>query len=282
MSLTVLTGFWGCATTDFRPNLLPPLPSEELRNQLGTIAVVSTYIKPETQFIEPARGAAAGLIKGAEGGALVGGLIGGYIGYGTATLAPPLSIVLFPAGLVGGAALGMIPGGIYGAATALPPETIDQAETTLRHAVTELKVDDSMRSHIIQFIRDETNYNVFSGNGPDVTDTDSETNYRAWAELGVTTLLEVSVTAIWLGAIPGADPPMVMGMAVRSSLISASNGETLTYNTTVYQSPESHRFTDWAADNAALFHGECTQGGRLLAEKTVEDLFLIYPIPGRG
>ncbi len=59
ISIFFLMGQVGCALTP------PPLLSEEVRAQLGTIGVVSARFIPEAQFEAPTSGKGSGAAKGA-------------------------------------------------------------------------------------------------------------------------------------------------------------------------------------------------------------------------
>ena len=102
MSLALGVGQWGCATA---PKAPPPLLSEQVRANLGTIGVASAPFSPEAHLEAPTSGKWSGAGKGAAAGSLAsigGGLQSGHpIGFA-------LWIALAPLFAMGGAVYGAI------------------------------------------------------------------------------------------------------------------------------------------------------------------------------
>jgi len=279
------SGMWGCttATVPIQPGLLPQQPSEELRATFGKIGVVSTTVDPEAKFELPAKDLRTGMLKGAGEGVVVGGVIGGSLGSWAASFPPPIGIVLLSTGIVGGAIIGTIPGSIYGAFSALPPTTVDTANATLNNALIEFRIQKTMQHHIVQIARKLTDNSLVLVKEQELAGSTKEVAYQALAEKGISSILEFDVPTVWLGPVlVGPNPPLYMVMTIQAWMVSTRSNNLFVSDprvTLVYVGPTPHLFTEWAADNAQLFRRECDHAVHQLAEKIVEELFVVYPIP---
>jgi hypothetical protein len=68
-------------------------------------------------------------------------------------------------------------------------------------------------------------------------------------------------------------------MTVQASLIRPVDG-TVLYDLTFGYRGGSRKFTDWGANDAQAVREELARGYRSLAEKIVDEVFLLYPMPG--
>jgi len=122
------------------------------------------------------------------------------------------------------------------------------------------------------------------------------TDYRAFADNGISTILELKVTAAGLcGAKElSFDPLLAVCMTVRSRLIRASEGTVLDERTIAFDEQiatdrvsmeplgDRRTFTHWAVNNGQLLQDELTRTAKSLAEKAVEELFLLSPTNPAG
>ena len=99
--ITVSLGLTGCTTVEYVP------PSQDLRQRLGTVAILSSSVDVSMDIDEPVKGAGSGALVGAGRGASVGLIIAAQAcnSYGDG-----LSCAL---GLVLGAVL-VVPGALVG------------------------------------------------------------------------------------------------------------------------------------------------------------------------
>ncbi len=248
----------GCATAPYRP------PSEEIRGQIGIVGVVSPRVAPEASVEGPTAGKGTGAAKGAGLGAAY--MIGGGLQSGQ-PLGLALGIALTP--------VGALVGGIYGAVAAEPASAVEEAERALTKAVTELKTQEAMRDLVREVARGETGYQFVSL---------AEHDPPATEDIG--TILEVSVAALGLAGPVGVNPPLAVVVEGCARLIRNEDGAQLYAlppegaHPLVFVSP-SRKFLEWAAEDARLFRKEMDRAYRTLAEKIVEELFLVHRLPGR-
>lgn len=280
----------GCA---YQPlPFLPPPPSEEVRAKIGTIGVVSARFNPEAEFQTPAKGRVSGAGRGAARGAAMGALGGAAIGALCLVMAP----ICMPVGAVVGGTIGAPIGTVYGATTALPAKTVEEAEVALKNALSDLKIQETMRDHVFQAAH-QTHYHfvLLADPGPTAIHPlgsslittgiiPEEVNYGLLSERGIDTVLEVSVTTVGLGefvrtnrcvtAHPwGVNVPVAQCVSAHARLIRIADGTVLYSHAFVYIS-EGRKFAEWASNNAQLFREEFDRGYQNLAGQIVDQLFL--------
>lgn len=255
----VLVGQVGCAT---HPRSISP-PSEQVRAQLGTIGIVSPSLAPEPALQGPTSGKVAGAAKGAGLGAgymILGGLeAGAHAGQGGAV------VLLMAIGLAPVAAL---VGGIYGAVAAEPAAKVKEAETALQGAFADQKVQEALRDQVLEMARDRAGRRLV----PAGTDVDS--------------ILEVGVSSLGLVGPPAVNPGLSLVVHACPRLIRVADDVELYPSgphgprALAYASaPE--KFVEWGAEGARLFREEMERAWQALAEKVVEDVFLVHLPPGR-
>ena len=260
--LAVMTG---CAQT---PYVLPSPPSEDLRASFGTVGLASARFTPEISFMLPAKGAAEGAQRGAALGAAV------PIAVGAATYNPygvMAGIVLSPVGLVYGT--------VYGAAEALPAEEVEKAEAALKDAFSPQHIETAMREAVWEFMRRETKIPVLliKGQGP-LAEKDVPAYspaYSAGTDRRVDTILELKVSMLGLVGPWTIDPPLSFTMRIATRLVRVADGTELHTQELTYLGP-SLVFTAWAANDAEAFRSALDPAFRALAEKAVEEVFLLY------
>jgi hypothetical protein len=267
--IMLLLGQWGCA---IHSHQIAP-PSEQVRAQVGTVGVASLGVIPGSALEGPTSGKWSGAAKGAGLGArnmLLGGLV----------MAAGVSFASGGAGaLVGGAilalAIGLTPvaalvGGIYGAVAAEPADKVKAAEAALKSAFTDLKVQEAIRDRILRVARDRTDYGLVPlGENVDVD-----------------TILEISLPSLGLVGPAAVDPELFLIVRACPRLVRAADGAELYppgpegLREVAYTSVP-RKFFEWAAEDARLFREEMERSYQGLAEKIVEDIFLLSLPPGR-
>lgn len=257
----------GCATA---PYLLPEPPSEQTRAQFGTIGVVSAHFTPKAEFVAPAKGGGAGAGRGAatgagKGAAFVAELSRGCHGQGCAIV-----LLVVPAAIIGG-----LIGGVAGAATAVPAEAVEEAEAAIKTVLATLKVQEALRDRVLQVARDQTRHHfvLFEDQGPPAPD--ATVSYGSLASGGIDAILEISVLVVDLAGEWDVNPPLALVMTMQARLLRAVDGLELYAHTLEYRSA-TRKFTEWAMNNAKPFRDELNLAQQSLAEKIVEELFLLY------
>jgi len=276
-----LLGQWGCATQP------PGLPAE-LRAQLGTIGVVSTQYTPAVEFELPAKGWLGGAARGAAGGtkAFIVLVPAGAVTVGAGILYPP-ALLIGAAMLVEGAGY-LIVGPFYGAATAEAPATVEEAEAQLKAALASMRIQETMRDHVVQAARVSGNVDVtvLEGQGPE--SASDLLTYFPLHDTNVDSVLELRVTRVWLStdesvfkALDPMKPPsqvlkikptLSVGMEVRGRLIRTADKVVL-YDNTWQHEGGARIFTQWAANDALLFTEEFERAYDGLAGQVVNTIF---------
>ena len=143
--ISLLIGQSGCATS--KPYSLPSPPSEVVRAKLGTIGVASARFLPKLEMDKP-MGKISGSGQGALDGAglmIFGGLVSGD------PLGFLLGVVLAPVGAVVGSVVGAVKGE--------SSEHLKEAEDAINKAISELKIQATMRDYVLRAAKQQTEYN---------------------------------------------------------------------------------------------------------------------------
>jgi len=266
-SLLLLTGQLGCASG---PRLLPPPPSAQVRATLGTIGVISARLAPETTVESPTSGKGSGAAKGAAAG-FFGTAVGlGQSGLGYLAVFPPAALVLGGVVLTGG-----LVGGVYGAIAAEDAAKVQEAEAALKNVLATEKIQEAMRERVFRVARDQTRYRFVVLEAPSPTALDEEASYRSLASEGIDTILEISVPIVGLGGEPGINPPLAVVMTAHTRLVRVGDIAPI-YEATFQYRASARTFTEWAVNNAQPFRDGLDHAYQSLAEKIVEELFLLY------
>ena len=91
----------------------------------------------------------------------------------------------------------------------------------------------------------------------------------------IDTVLELKVSMLGLIGPWTIDPPLSFTMRIGTRLIRVVDGTELHTQELTYVGP-SRVFTAWAANEAEAFRRSLEQSVRALAEKAVEEVFLLY------
>lgn len=250
LSLSLIFETWGCAGSTRYYYSPQHHPSEEARAKIGIIGVALASNQPETQFhggIGKGGGASYGALQGMDFIAQAGA------GAGEGAI---IAVALLPVGALIGA--------IYGADKGLPKKEKEKADVALAQAITELMGQETMREHLVEAGRRQTDYSFVMLEGQDVPETTD-----------IDTVLEISVKSFGLQG-EGVNPPLVFFFDVQTRLAWAADSEEIQCDTFQYHSLVRRSYTEWAADDARHFREEFERGFELLAERIVDVLFLIY------
>ncbi|MCX7914580.1 MAG: hypothetical protein N2511_08350, partial [Thermodesulfovibrionales bacterium] len=204
LSLSLLVTPFGCANITVYP---PPL-SEETRAKLGNIGIVSAAFIPESNLVAFTKGLTSGAVKGLAGGT-IGGAASGALA--TMTFASPLGILFGPAILIAtavGALSGGVAGTIVGFTESIPAEKAKEIETAITTALTELKIQDTMRSHFLKVSSEQTQHRFVIIDELRPTTIEQKVNYSYLTAKGINTVLELSVLSIDFEGKGGKDPSL--------------------------------------------------------------------------
>jgi len=245
---------------------LPRPPSEELRAHLGTIGVVSVQFVPKVKLLTPAKGWVSGAARGAAKteGQLMGATAGGR------ELGAICCVVLTPFALCGGA--------LSGAAKAPPAAEVEETQEELNKDVpANIEIQEKMRAQFLEVARKETHYALVLLEDRGSVVPDEKLSYDSLVGHDIDTVLEIGVLNFGLkGDYTEIDPTLKFFMTLRTRLIRITDGEVVYAVTLRCESLTNHTFDVWASNDAQLLKEEFSPCYSTLAEKIVEEVFLLY------
>ena len=234
--LLILTS--GCAPTLTPRTRLSPF---EARGKFGTTVVTTGEEPAETSFIRPmtSSGAAAGK------GALMG-LVG--VAKGGDPISAAIGVAILPFAVVGGA--------IYGATAAKDPGEIDRATEVLDRALTEARIQETLRDLVIRRLAER---------GVEVPDPTSN--------IPIATVIETHVSKVEFQG-SGINPDF--SLVVRGNVTVGQDTPKR-----FFAWSDRREFLVWSANDAQLFREQLVRRLDKLAEMMVDDL-LSKPGPERA
>ena len=250
---TLLLVLSGCVKIK-PPERLPWPPSEDLRSRLGRVGVTATASTPVVEISGPARSRGQGALRGMTAGAAIGG--------GAGCLATGY---LCPAGTVGGGLVGAILAAPVGAIVAAPTK-LEELEALLKRAVAELDIPRALRDRVVAVGREQTGR---------MLEPDSPADRQADGAGDVRTRLDVTVEQVALTGLAAVTPPVALRVRVRTRLLGGTDGSELYSHSLTYQG-SSHDLDSWREER---LHQEVERALTSLAEKIVEEVFLLTPWP---
>jgi hypothetical protein len=290
LTMCIILFVGGVDCSGFHPSssLLPPPPSEKIRATLGTIGIISAGPVLSTEFDLPPQGAGQGALKGAKAGAEYGA-IGGVI---LVIIPGAISLIIIPllpfvavgalAAAVAGGVLGGISGSIYGAITAAPSGSGEPAIVSLKEAMAKVKIEETLRDRVFQIAHAQTDNRVILLQDQRPADMDEDAYVHSFAEKGITTILTIRMASVNLKEEAlGFNRPVKLTMTGWANLVNTKDNNLIGYANLDYYG-SSHLLADWTANDAQRFRVECDVGLQSLAERIVDQLFLVYPLPPGG
>jgi len=212
----------GCATS-------PPAPlGQDVRASLGTMGVIS--VGPELMAdisgpIGTGREAGRGALKGGAIGGLSGAGVGALAGLSTGPCAPVLVPVLAGIGAAGGLVIGAGTGAIVRGVRAVPTETAESLEAVLHDGLVSRDLAADLRQRVLN--RASMTPRQAVDLGALNRDPSTPHDYRAFAQNGVQSVLEITVTEIVFDGEGGRDPTFALQMKVQVRLIRVVDNELL-------------------------------------------------------
>ena len=255
----------------FASAVLPPPPGEAVRSGLGKIAVTSGRFAPKLDIVGgPAKGAGEGAGRGAGLGA-VGALAVGASGGGYGAI---LGIMVAPVAAVVGA--------IAGASMAEPAGKVEEREATAREIAAAQRIQDDLRDRVVTIGRAQTPHtlSVLADRGPSAAG--ERPDYRPLSQEGIQTVLEVGVASVTLEGLGRTiDPPLWLVMTVNTRLVRTVDNADIYANSLTYTGEKGRTLAEWVGGPEG-FRDELHRAYAILAEKTVEEVFLLVLFPSRG
>jgi hypothetical protein len=190
----------------------------------------------------------------------------------------PGCIILVPALAAAGGIVGGLAGSVAGVVKAEPAEKVEQAETVLLKASSDRNIHETLRDRLVQTARTRTRHPlvVLPDKGPAAVE--EKASYQPLAEKGIDTVLEVGVQTFGLVGEWDVDPPLALSVRAHVRVVRAGSGETL-YDHDLEYRGGGRTFAAWAGQDAGPYCRELESACQALADKIVEELFLLYQIP---
>jgi hypothetical protein len=243
-------------------------------DDVGSIAVVCGNFTPEVILDKPARGWLAGAGRGfAEWSGKILSAPSGSGGGSCSGEGCGLGALVLLALIVTTATIGGMAGGVVGAVKAEPAKKVDEAENIINAAITKLKIQETLRDHVLKEAQKETykRFTLVEGHGP--ASIDQRVVYGHLADKGFDTILQISVMRFGLIGKWEVNPPLQLKMFVQVKVIQARDGKEL-YSDIFQYSGKSRKFFEWCVDNAQALQGEFELCYNTLAKKIISTLFL--------
>lgn len=269
VAVAVQAGCVGPAITTSR--LLPPPPGEDVRQLLAKVALASGHFAPKFQIVDgPARGAGQGVARGALLGAVYtigGGSLAGPIGLVASTFLAPV---------------GAVSGGIIGGVTAESAAKVEERVAAVGRNLSALKIQEDLLHRVATTGREQTPgiFTELAERGP--LTPDDRTEYRSLVRDGIQTVLEISVVELALrGRTAEIDPGLTLAMTVKTRLVRTADDAELYKNSLTYSGGRGRTLAEWL-DDVEQLQGELDRATDIVAEKIVDEVFLLVPFPRQG
>jgi hypothetical protein len=261
-------GLGGCTHT---PNTytMKPQKVERIRSNLGTVGVTVSDYKAEAEISLPGRGVLGGAGRGFVMGATIPVMVGAASPIPGGTV---IGILFVP--------IGAVVGTFYGAAKAAPAEEVDKAKETANRTVEKLRAMDlrlTLQNEVIQQGSERTGFNIVPLSGVGPQDAKEVVQYDQLQIPGIDTVLELRMERGGLWGLYTVKPPSSAFVEIRAQLIRVSDNEVL-LDDVVFCASEERSYKKWSEDEGQLFLESIISCIPSLAEKVVDDFFLVYPL----
>ncbi len=257
VALSVALVAAGCASVP-----APPLPSDDLREGIGTLGVVAFGPGDTAGPASPTKGVGEGAATGARQGAQSTYARVAEASCGTKDPSGVLCIVGKGLGFAL-APIGAIVGAGIGAGRARSPEEVEATQASLVGVVEAATPMTSLRDRVAHYARRHVAVKALT------EPAGSDATKRA----GVNTVLELQPVRLSIVTDGEISPDIRVTLDVRGTLISATGARGLYIRSWTYRG-EQHDYFDLGADNGAEFKAELERAYDRLAIKIVHDLFV--------
>jgi hypothetical protein len=270
LNLLIWSGLWilaGCSTAP-KIYTMPPIEIETIRADITTVGVILVDAPAESEVLMPAKG----FWGGAQRGVIVGARLPILIG--------------FVSPIPGGTLLGIIVapftaffGGVYGALTAPSVQVVEAAEMALENVVAEIRQMDLRTDFINTVVRmgnDRTGKTFVQFPEPEVTQPNTISLNNPSNLSDIDSILELKIEKTGLRGRYQINPPIDTFVQTKIRLIRTADNSVLLEETLLCLSDEQRTFQEWSRKEI-VFVEEFRSCVPELAEKIIDDFFLVYP-----
>lgn len=264
----------GCATI-----VVPPTPSQEVRDNLGVVAIVPAQYAPISNFLihwrhkEGATISQSALTAGSGTAATVA----------VAAIAAPIAIpVIVFSGVVATGVMTLREALVTSKGT-VSAKTAAEIESSISKAVAALDVQSALATRLSNIMKSDPHIRVaaVSASGPDKPE--ARPDYAQLRKARVDTVIEIAINEIGFDGCISKNwecrTPHVLYFFMRAQarLVRVVDGTALFEWPVEYKSG-NRELTNWLADGGQLLGEEFEQAYRVIAEKIYDKSFLITPI----
>ncbi|TKB73396.1 MAG: hypothetical protein E8D45_09440 [Nitrospira sp.] len=192
-----------------------------------------------------------------------------------------------PLGIIGILALPVLApsfamvGAVYGAAASEPAALWRDAESAFRTEIKEVAVADVVPNHLVSYAK-EHGFEIHVISRETIQNHITDSQYRALAEEGINTVLELSELRVSLDpATFVVNPPRRLFTSARIRLIRTADSVILDDRTVLDELAGTRLLNAWTVGHAQAFREEVGQAAERLAKQIIEELFWRDPLVDR-
>lgn len=259
----------GCSTRTPKIYTMPVNDLEMIRTNIKRIGVTVSSYKVKVEIDKPAEGVSGGIKRGVVTGAAIPVMVG---------LVSPVPGGTFIGALI--APVTAIAGGIYGATKGVPTDIIKEADTVIKQSLEQLrekKIRKSIVQTVVEYGNSYTDYSFVNLSDIGPTKSESIVRYDQLVQKDIDTVLELKIEKIGLKGYYSFNPPSFTFIELYARLIRRSDNQLLIEEKLYCTNVVPNTYQEWAANNGALFVKEFENCVPKIAQKVVDDLFLVYP-----
>ena len=269
----IAMAFFGPTGCSLTPNIykMPGDELEEIRSSVGSIGVTISSYPVKQKIVKPAKGVIGGARRGIAFGA-----------------AAPVAIG-FVSPVPGGTILGLIvapftavAGGVYGTTKGVPVQDVEKAEAAGLQAIERLKymnLRQVLGEEIVNLGNEKTGIAFVNLPETGPGDPKEVVRYDQMALPDIDMVLELRAEKGGLWGLYSFDPPSTVYVEVKVRLIRARDNQVFISETFYCDSAEERTYLQWAENEGQLLVDEFVRCVPKIAEKVIDDLFRVYPIP---
>jgi len=141
------------------------------------------------------------------------------------------------------------------------------------------KIQDDLVLRVASIGREQTSstFTLLADRGPRLPG--ELMDYRSLGEEGIQAVLEISVVELSLRGRTGEiDPGLSLAMAVKTRLVRTDDDAQLYANSLTYSGGKGRTLVEWL-DDAEQLRIEVDRACEIVAEKIVDEVFLLMPFP---
>jgi hypothetical protein len=270
VGVVVVLGLTGCSSRTPKIYKMYPGNLERIRSSTGRVGVTISSYPVKRDLKKPAKGITGGMARGIVVGASTPVVIG--------AIAP----------VPGGTFIGLliapftaVAGGVYGATKGVPPEDIEKAQAALDQAIDRLKTMNLRQTFINEVVKLGKNrtgreFVKLPESGP--KDPNEAVRYDQMKFRDIDNVLELRIEEAGLLGPYTFDPPSFAFIEVLVQLVQVEDNGILIDETLFCVSEVDRKYIDWAENEGQFFVDEFVGCIPEIAEKIVDDFFLVYPI----